>query len=376
MDRAISFFLFVAEPFGFGPISSSIAIARQLGKLSLSTKCLFIGCGTSYQLAERSGVFDTIYYTEELSPDFLLSFNSGVTIENCLVVANTYPKGVTVAKQANFRCVFIDTLFWMWSALPIALADVEKYYIEDFCCTEIDVGRFGYSPKFKVVPPLIDLGVEPIEHEDSFLLVSLGGIDSNLYDFPVFYEKLIEYISKDPKLKHIDVLICGGGKRFQANDFRSYEHERLRIACLSPYEYISHLKSAEWVIASAGLHSFYENYFLHKNVMFLPPQSYSQYLQLKYIAANFPKVQCTNFEQLGMSHILRENMPDEERICEVKRTNKQLVEKDVFDRFLNQFEKFYSGLLKTDWTGKKHLSAEDRDGPGTLTKDILSHVLK
>lgn len=371
MYKSFDFFLFLAEPFGFGPISSSIALARQIKMLDPLKKCIFLGCGTSHQLAVRSNVFDTICFTEELSELSLTKCGIEINNTNCLIVANTYPAGVAFAKQAKFTCVFIDTLFWMWNRLPIKLSDVKRYYIEDFHCVNLATDRFGYSDKFKKVPPLIDVDVSlhPVSHP--FLLVSLGGIDSNLYDFPIFYQKLIEYISEEAKLKKYTILICGGGKKFRDNEFKKYENSRLTIACLAPQDYISYLKAADIVLASAGLHGFYENYFLKKNVMFLPPQSYSQYLQLKFIMENFEGVVGTNFKELEVSHNLRENMPDLERIREVKRTNKLLVDERVLEIFLKTFEKFYTGSLHTDWSNEKNKFEENQQGPLVLAKEIL-----
>jgi hypothetical protein len=374
MHKCFDFFLFLAEPFGFGPISSSIALARQIKTLDPLKKCIFLGYGTSHQLAVRSNAFDEIYFTEELSEPSLSACNIKINNNNCMVVANTYPAGVAFAKQAKFACIFIDTLFWMWNQLPIELSDVERYYIEDFHCVNLATYRFGYSDKFKIVPPLIDVNVAPLPVTHPFLLVSLGGIDSSIYEFPVFYQKLIEYISKEEKLEKYTILICGGGKKFRENEFKRYENPRLTITCLGPHEYISNLKAADIVLASAGLHGFYENYFLKKNVMFLPPQSYSQYLQLKFIMENFEGVVGTNFEELEISHNLRENMPELERIHEVKRTNKLLVDERVLKIFLKTLEKFYTGHLQTDWLNEKNKFEENQDGPLVLANEILSYA--
>jgi hypothetical protein len=374
MNKSFDFFLFLAEPFGFGPISSSIALARQINKLAPQKKCIFLGGGTSHQLAVRSNVFDEIYFTEELSEQSLTTSNAEINSTNCMIVANTYPAGVAFARRAKFPCIFIDTLFWMWNQLPIELSEVKRYYIEDFHCTDLAVDRFGYSDKFKIVPPLIDVDVAPHPVPHPFLLVSLGGIDSSLYEFPVFYQRLIEYLSNEEQLEKYTILICGGGKKIRDNEFKKYENPRLAVTCLGPHEYVSKLKAADIVLSSAGLHGFYENYYLKKNVMFLPPQSYSQYLQLKFILENFGGVVGTNFEELGVAHNLRENMPELERIQEVKRTNQILIDERVLQVFFKAFEEFYTGKLRTNWSNEKNKFEENQYGPVVLAKEILSYV--
>jgi hypothetical protein len=265
----------------------------------------------------------------------------------------------------------------MWKELPVDLNDVEKYYIEDFRCLKLKPSRFGESGKYQVVPPLIDVSTEPKLTAHPFLLVSLGGIDSSLYDFPVFYEKLIEYISSNEQLSDYNIMICGGGKKFMESEFKKFERTGLTITCLGPEEHISYLKSADIVLSSAGLHGFYENYFLNKNVLFLPPQSYSQYLQLKYIQAYFRGVAAVNLEQLGIKHTLRENMPDKERIAEVKRTNRDLAEGQTWETFCQAFEMFHTGVTSTNWSieiDRFQEEQEEQDGPAILAKNILSHV--
>lgn len=325
-------------------------------------------------MAASSDVFDEVAHIEEMTEQAIVAVGGGLNKNGCIVVANTYPSGVDIAKRANLPCVFVDTLFWMWNRLPISLDDVERYYIEDFHCIGASAHRFGSSTKFKMVAPLVDTNVLPKAVPHPFLLVSLGGIDSNLYDFPVFYERLIAYISAEKKLERYHILICGGGKKFMQREFARFEHSRLTIDSLPPREHIAYLKSADMVLASAGLHGFYENYFLRKNVMFLPPQSYSQYLQLKAVLREYPGVIGANFEELGVAHVLRENMPDVERINEVKRTNRQLVEDQTMGKFIALFEEFCSGQSYTLWTDGNLRPTEDQCGPATLAQDLLLNV--
>lgn len=365
----------MAEPFGFGPIASTIAFVRQIRKVNPEKKCIFLGCGTAYQLAVKSNIFDATYFGEDFSETSLAQSDIRIERNNCIVIANTYPKGVAFAKRIGFSCLFIDTLFWMWNELPINISDVKKYYIEDFHCIDLKIDRFSHSNKFKIIPPLIDLDVEPYPVSHPFLLVTLGGIDSDLYDFPMFYEKLIKYISEEKKLHKYTIIICGGGKKFSGNEFKQYEHSRLTITCLGHNDLIAYLKSADIVLASPGLHGIYENFYLKKNVMFLPPQNYSQYLQLNYIMKNFPKVVGTNFEQLGISHNLRENMPDLERIQQVKYTRKALGENEnILRLFFDTFEKFYTGNLQTDWANEKNDFKENENGPFILANEILAYI--
>lgn len=364
-------FIFLAEPFGFGPISSSIVVARQIQKINPEARLIFLGSGTSYQLATQAGVFDNVFLVDQLNEQSIAQCGTAIERANTLVIANTYPNGVEVAMRANLRCVYIDTLFWMWNKLPINISDVERYYIEDFHCAEINVDRFGHSVKYKKINPLIDVSAKSMPASSPSLIISLGGIDSNLYDFPVFYNELVANVSRDQGLDAYDVIICGGGKKFQKKEFAQFEKSNIKIRCLPPGDYVSHLKAADLVVAAAGLHGFYENLYLQKNVMFLPPQSYSQYLQLKFIAKWYPKLIGVNFENLGIQHKLRENMPDAERISEVKRTNQVLAEESVFMSFYSIFERFYRGDLKTDWGREKFSLSDGPNGALDLAEDLM-----
>jgi hypothetical protein len=372
MPDKITNFLFLAEPFGFGPISSSIAIARQIKKLDPSKKCLFLGRGTSHQLAAQSRVFDQVVLSTDATLPSLARAGENISPDNCVVIANTYPGGVAAAKQESYRCVFIDTLFWMWNEIPVDLDNVETYYIEDFHCIEFAIDRFGKSNKFRKTPPLIDVNVPPQLVRHPFILVSLGGIDSDLYDFPQFYDKLIEHLSNEPGYRSFEILICGGGCRISRGDFNEFEKSGLSIKCLEPLVFMAHLQSADFVLSSPGLHGFYESYYLQKNTMFLPPQSYSQYLQLKYILKSLPKVVGVNFENLNILHSLRENMPTEERISEVKRVTKAIATDEYLVAVFEKLHQFCTGQIRTDWSGIDGASKTERLGPEIIATELLA----
>ena len=106
--------------------------------------------------------------------------------------------------------------------------------------------------------------------------------------------------------------------------------------------------------------------------MFLPPQSYSLYWQLRLILQNFEGVAGTNLEQLGIAHNLGNAMTDPERIIEILRINNLLAEEHMMELFLNTFEQFYTGNLHTDWSNEKIKLEESHPDPLLLAKEILS----
>jgi hypothetical protein len=108
--------------------------------------------------------------------------------------------------------------------------------------------------------------------------------------------------------------------------------------------------------------------------MFLPPVSYSQYLQLSYIQKTFSKVLAVNFEEMGIFHNLKENMTDFERISEMKRVNYLLGNDEVAMKiFVDKFQKFYKGEVSTDWSSNKTIQSKEKiNGPQILARDILN----
>lgn len=366
--------LFTAEPFGFGPISSTISIVKQIKKIEPRKICIFIGRGTSYQLASKSNIFDQVYHVENFSKLHLNLYNSNIITSNCIMISNTYPAGSLLAKELNIKCFFIDTLFWMWDRLPVKFDDVEKYYVENFHCTDLRLDRFGISNKIQVIPPLIDLEAKPKNQSSPLLIITLGGIDSDFTNFPLLYEKLIEYLSNHNMQKY-EILICGGGKKLHEAEIKKYENKQLKITCLSPEEHISYLKAASLVIASPGVHGFYENYLLDKNTLFLPPQNYSQHLQLSYIMKTFHDVIGIRFSDLAIINNLAENLPEEEGIREIANMNKILLDNQKsLEIFFATIEKFLNGDLITNWKCDNYHLDKNRFGASIVANDLLSFI--
>lgn len=113
--------IFDADPFCFGPISTTLYIVEQLKsrkKIPEDSKLVLLGTLTTTQLAEKSGLFDEIYECNTTSPDSLMKYKTIIS-EAHLYISNTNLLSIEFVASIGTPVIYVDTLFWMWDTLPI-----------------------------------------------------------------------------------------------------------------------------------------------------------------------------------------------------------------------------------------------------------------
>lgn len=115
-DRQV---LITAEPYGFGPSSKALAIAREF-RVNRCLSMDFAGSGTAHDAASREGeLFGKVVLMRRHDADSLSESVSGYG----LLISVMEPSLALAAAAAEIPCVYVDSLFWMWD-WPDDLADV------------------------------------------------------------------------------------------------------------------------------------------------------------------------------------------------------------------------------------------------------------
>ncbi|WP_036967975.1 hypothetical protein [Promicromonospora kroppenstedtii] len=109
-----------AEPYGFGPSSKAIAIARIFGR-RFEQRVDFVGSGTALAAAQREAdLFASVAPTSTFDLDTLVGMVEG----RDLVVSVMEPSIALAAAFSRVPCVYVDSLFWMWD-WPDDLAEID-----------------------------------------------------------------------------------------------------------------------------------------------------------------------------------------------------------------------------------------------------------
>ncbi|PHM70200.1 hypothetical protein [Xenorhabdus kozodoii] len=295
MSKNIPYIIFDAEPFCFGPISTTLNVVENLrrrNKLMSGTKLILLGTLTSSQLGQKSGLFDEIYECDTTSVTELSRYSELIAGAS-LYISNTNPNSINFVSKLNTSIIYIDTLFWMWGNLDVDLHQTEKTFIQHFHGIERNIERFHDKlGNYQIIPPILHSSVQQYlldDHEPEGILITLGGIDTVYADPTDFYYHFLEELLSIPQLQNeTNITIAGGGKTIVnlAETFAK-THPHIHIGCFARDDFLQKLHRARKVLANPGLTTFYECVALNKDVFFLPPQNYSQQLQLEVYLQNY-----------------------------------------------------------------------------------------
>ncbi len=336
------YIIFDAEPFCFGPISTTINLVSYLKSctdIGNSHTLVLLGTGTSKQLATASSVFDIIIEcnTTELSE---LERHKDRIFGASIYISTTNPHPITFLKNTKVPIFYIDTLFWMWSELRSNFKGLQKYFIQRFfnIDKQLDYFRDNISNPH-VVSPLISHRLKKTK-EDDYVLINLGGMDTVYHKTATFYDALVKCISQSTNMQRHRIVIAGGGKTIVSLR-EKYSRINLEIDCFGKRDFEELFTKCKKFISAPGLTSMHESYIAHKDVFFLPPQNYSQFLNLKYMQNGIKGIKSINYQELLNIEDIPERLPEEEGIALVKALSAKLSQNDTcMLKLISALEKF------------------------------------
>lgn len=347
------YIVFDAEPFCFGPISTTLNIVRELKKLLLkenNIRFILLGKLTTVQLSKTTNLFDEVIDCN--TTDFFDFKKHKDLLKNALMfVCNTNIKGIQFYHDLNIDVpsIFVDTLFWMWDKIEIDYKKLTAYYIQDFIGINEQMKRLNLSPEyFKITGPIIVTDQIPTQEKKNEILINFGGIE-NIYNKSGYYieqlsDLILDVLSRNNLYSEYKITICGGGDEIK----KLKEHindENICIGTLSPEDFINKLRVCKHFLSLPGLTSFYESIYFQSHTFFLLPQNYSQYLQLekyKNFFKNISGLNWNNFE--GMENI---NDYEDELISveKIQKCNKLFFRNDYFKKVFKQSLSCYFNKL-------------------------------
>ncbi|WP_340622008.1 hypothetical protein [Xenorhabdus siamensis] len=295
MFKKTPYIIFDADPFCFGPISTTLNVVEKLkrrNKLIPDIQFILLGTLTSSQLGEKSGLFDAIYECDTTSVTALSSYSELISGAS-LYIINTNLNSIDFISKFNIPIIYIDTLFWMWNNLHVDLHKTEKTFIQDFHGIEHNIERFHDKlGNYQVIPPILHSSLQQCmvdDHPPEGILITLGGIDTVYADTTNFYYHFLEELLSIPYMQNeTNITIAGGGKTIiNLAEMFAKTHPHIHIGCFARHDFLQKLHRARKVLANPGLTTFYECISLNKDVFFLPPQNYSQQLQLDVYLQNY-----------------------------------------------------------------------------------------
>jgi hydroxymethylcytosylglucuronate/cytosylglucuronate synthase len=273
-----------AVAFGFGPISKLLAICSYLPS---SWSVTLLATGTSATLAAESGFRNIVECdTEDMAA---LRDKRQLFLNADLFLNVMNPVSAAYAHELGLPMVTVDSLFWMWDAVPNYLLTASRYFIQNFPGVEKQMARFR-PVNARIVGPIIDTRYRTAGRDrENQLLINVGGLRSKLVPpcNNFVYLRLVGQALTSALADHTfaRVVITGDSQSLETS-LAYWNIPRSKIVMLSHSEFLTTLANSRVVMTSPGLTASYEAFVYQTPTVFLPPQNLSQFLILDVFRAH------------------------------------------------------------------------------------------
>jgi hypothetical protein len=276
--------LFVDDQWGYGPVTMALAIAEELeGRVTR----LFAGQGPSFDLARR-GCFDRLVQTDTMAGRATQQLDDALSTCQA-VVAVMNERVAHRAVQRGVRCVYVDSLLWMWAIAPDVPPEV-PYYQENFPGTAERLAAWRHLfHEPQVVGPLVARPTRVPSDDPEVALLNFGGLSCSALEECT----LTTYAASMAQcallaLAHWPgrVVVAVGRHILDRLDQDALRRIRsdVELVDLSHDAYLGELRRSRVLISSAGMHALFEACAWEVPCICLPSQNLSQALALQVLA--------------------------------------------------------------------------------------------
>lgn len=367
--------LVTAEAFGYGPIITATSVISHFRDVAPQFEINFMGSGIALEQAIASNLFDH-YFTCHTHDFDELEKNNGELMNHDLLISSENLNGALYwLSNIKKPIYYIDNLMWMWDEIPEALTKVNKYFISEIFDCKNNYEKIGTKinkPCF--VGPLRNLNVKTDSVVNNQLMINLGGADSFMISTELsikFYQKLItKILSVNNNFEKI--IICGGSKVINA--LKQLQTDRIEVAVLENSIYLKALANSSHCILAPGLANFIESIGCNKNLLFLPPLNYSQFLQLEHYRKMNLGLDLINWDDFEFYKPILEYLPEEEGVNAVLWHVQKYIEteENIIVKAVSNF--FENNQALSFPKRNEYLTSLPKDGIQQIVTEILIDI--
>lgn len=271
---------FCSTTFGFGPVSKVTAVAEAVRQIRPRAHLVFAGSDLSLHYARSVDVFDELIDID--------------TDRDSAQAAQALAEVDAIVNSLNFEMLaaetsapqhFVDSLAWLWPAVPAAIAQASTYFVQDYLLPPRRRGEL--PPHAHIVPPVVSPAFESRrswwEVRPGHALVHLGGCRNPFLPadaYAGYVRNMVEGFTlalQDERLAgHVEsATVCGNPSLLEAVGQPS--DPRVQLQFLPRREFARELRRAELLLTSPGLTSTLESISLGVPCRFVLPHNFSQY---------------------------------------------------------------------------------------------------
>jgi len=319
-----------AISFGFGPVSKAVAIARAVIK-QIDVEWYLIGSGISLEFMKREGIKANIIDISNYLETELFLKDLKNKIDGAIVVMdNDWANKLA----PHIPVFFADSLGFIWNKEDFKsfsnMGKIKKYYVQNLFGAYDNLLKIGFK-NIKAISPIIDVIYPESSNFARRNVIHLGGLMNplNPNTTKIYLNGIIQIIIKlkinAPLFLMSDAAKMAFPSLLKGCDIQSLTHK----------EAIAAVKYANSVWSSPGLTIMLEMAHMRVKTIPLPPQNYSQVLNIRNMVREFkidlPEI--WHFLDQEYSEITM-GMPEEIGVQKITELNsKKLTDNDFQNAF-------------------------------------------
>lgn len=267
---------FIVAPYGFGPLSKSLAVSSYLPRHIARS---FIGFGASLDAAKRTGEFTESLELDFASPPSIV--HSHLSGFDCLLFINT-TRFISATSALSSPIMLLETLAWLRQSQPDYSHLLTKYFAQRFldrgfadALEEMD----KFLPVGAIIPRLSirDLPEVELSPEEKLPILHCGGLFSTEMIDGADYAYVLQALNFAKSLKRrIRIILPEHLHAALKHEFT----DLIELVECSPLTVCKHLARSSFALSTTGIEFTYECMNLGIPVSFLPPFNASQIHQL------------------------------------------------------------------------------------------------
>lgn len=273
--------IFISNDFGFGPVSRTHTIAKALSECDQGLEIRIATNGKNDYLFDKSVIiFDRL--DDLRDPTVISKYLSMHDPQETMIVSVMNRFALLSSKDLGFMTVLVDGLYWFWVNRPKEYdqADYQLRMLlpwqENRFSDSNDIFYFS-SPVDMPMDVMVDRGSK--SHK---VLFTLNGFVTPFYK--PSHDVYLEFSALVANQLGNSSQILLTGNRDVKNKITTHLNEKVSFESLNKSNYLSQLKSAEYVLLNGGSNSFLEALVLGKDFIFSLPSNQSQYALIDDVA--------------------------------------------------------------------------------------------
>ncbi|MGR8918796.1 MAG: hypothetical protein ACU85V_04185 [Gammaproteobacteria bacterium] len=358
-----------AQPYGYGPVSKLLYLAEVLRRENVPM--VFMGTDISLELAQRSrGLFKQVLSAPASSAIARRYIRDSIGVLS--VMDREYS---AAAGELQHPLYIVDSLYWMRPANPPAFRGARIHWAQDFAGVreQMSVG----DDTVRLTGPILSPSLPEWQGGEG-LVINLGGASSTFAsarENAAYWRFVMDGISQSALAeKYAGRIRVIGGEHCLELIKKRFGGAGFTFASVRHGAAVGVFARADVVLTSPGLTAALECFKIGAPALFLPPQNYSQWCNLRIFRHRGLADLAFHWEDMDRRYYLQDRLQEAERDPIIRRAIDELSANDGARR---RFSASVSGMASCDLQEVRRRQAAffgalGPDGTTQIVRELLA----